>query len=299
MEEQFIANQSEYLEAGIHIATKLKRPGMEKFIYKVRDDGLYLFDLKTIDFRIRIAASMISNYNANDVLVTASRIYAIVAAKKFSEIINAKFIEKRVRPGVFTDPNKEDFVEPKLVIVSDTRNEKQAVKEASTKNIPIIALCDTDNSPKYIDFVIPVNNKGRKALAFTFYLLAREVLKARGDIKSNEEFNYSIHDFEAQLQTEQKPDSSHQYMKPFKKNTLQVENHQTAPMLQQNDKKEIVNTVKPTEQDTASAEVDASKKEQEETKPRTKLNKKERPKKQSTSQTSPDSAPSVDNDTAT
>ena len=217
MEEQFIANQSEYLEAGIHIATKLKRPGMEKFIYKVREDGLYLFDLKTIDSRIRIAASMISDYNADDILVTASRIYAIAAAKKFAEIINAKFIEKRVRPGIFTDPNKEDFVEPKLVIVSDTRNEKQAVKEASTKSIPIIALCDTDNSPKYIDFVIPVNNKGRKALAFTFYLLTREVLKARGDIKSNDEFKYSVHDFEAQLQTEQKPDTARQYVRQYQK----------------------------------------------------------------------------------
>ena len=48
MEEEFLANQNEYLEAGIHIATKVKRPGMEKFIYKVREDGLYLLDLKML-----------------------------------------------------------------------------------------------------------------------------------------------------------------------------------------------------------------------------------------------------------
>ncbi len=202
MEEEFLANQNEYLEAGIHIATKVKRPGMEKFIYKVREDGLYLLDLKTINSRIKIASKMIVKYNPKDVLITASRIYAITAAEKFAEIINAKFVKKRVRPGIFTDPNKEDFIEPKLVIISDSRNEKQAIKEASIKNIPIIALCDTDNSTKFLDLVIPVNNKGRKALAFTYYLLSREVLKLRGEIKTNEEFKYSVNDFEAQLQTD-------------------------------------------------------------------------------------------------
>jgi len=202
MEEEFLANQNEYLEAGIHIATKVKRPGMEKFIYKVREDGLYLLDLKTINSRIKIASKMIVKYNPKDILITASRIYAITAAEKFAEIINAKFVKKRVRPGIFTDPNKEDFIEPKLVIISDSRNEKQAIKEASIKNIPIIALCDTDNSTKFLDLVIPVNNKGRKALAFTYYLLSREVLKLRGEIKTNEEFKYSVNDFEAQLQTD-------------------------------------------------------------------------------------------------
>ena len=44
-DENLLATQSAYLEAGIHIATKVKSPGMKKFIYKIREDGLYLFDL--------------------------------------------------------------------------------------------------------------------------------------------------------------------------------------------------------------------------------------------------------------
>ena len=36
----------------MHFATKIKSPGMKKFIYRVREDGLYLLDLKTIDARI-------------------------------------------------------------------------------------------------------------------------------------------------------------------------------------------------------------------------------------------------------
>ena len=198
-EEQLLANQNEYLEAGIHIATKVKSPGMKKFIYRVREDGLYLLDLKTIDNRIKVAATMIARYKPQDVVVTASRIYAIVAAQKFAEIINARFIKGRVTPGVFTNPNREDFMEPKLILISDSRNEKQAIKEASKVDMPIIALSDTDNSTKFIDLIIPSNNRGRRSLAFIYYLLARESMKARGDIKSNDEFKYSVGDFEAKM----------------------------------------------------------------------------------------------------
>jgi small subunit ribosomal protein S2 len=202
-DEELLTNQNDYLEAGIHIATKTKSPGMKKFIYRVREDGLYLLDLKTIDTRVRVASNMIARYEPKDIVVTASRIYAIVAAQKFAEIIEAKFIKGRVTPGIFTNPNRSDFMEPKLIIISDSRNEKQAIKEASKVNVPILALSDTDNSTKFIDLVIPANNRGRRSLAFIYYMLSREVLKARGTIKSNEEFKYSIADFEAKIDVKQ------------------------------------------------------------------------------------------------
>ena len=202
-EEQLLANQNDYLEAGIHIATKTKSPGMKKFIYKSREDGLYLLDLKTIDSRIKVAARMIASYSKNDVVVTASRIYAIVAAEKFAEIIGAKFIKGRVTPGVFTNPNRHDFMEPKLILISDSRNEKQAINEASKVNMPIIALSDTDNSTKFIDLIIPSNNRGRKSLAFLYYLLAREVLKGREELKEDSEFGHRPDEFEAKMDTRQ------------------------------------------------------------------------------------------------
>ena len=98
-EEQFLANQEDYRDAGVHFATKVKSPGMKKFIYKVRDDGLYLLGIKTIDARIAVAAKMIARYAPEDVVVTASRIYAIAPAQKFAELIGAKFIKGRVVPG--------------------------------------------------------------------------------------------------------------------------------------------------------------------------------------------------------
>ncbi len=198
---QMLVNQNEYLEEGIHIATKVKAQGMERFVYKVREDGLFLLDIAAIDERIRIAAKMLARYDPSKIVVTASRTYAIFAAEKFATLINAKFIKGRVEPGVFTNPNRKEFMEPELIFISDSRNEKQAVNEASKSSITVMALSDTDNLTKFVDFIIPVNNRGRRSLAFVYYLLSREVMRERGSIKSNEEFQYKIDDFEAKLET--------------------------------------------------------------------------------------------------
>ena len=199
-----LTTQSEYLEVGIQIGTRVKTPGMSRFIYKRREDGLYLLDLATIDKRISAAAKMLARYEQPTIIATASRIYAIAPAKKFAEITGVKLLSGRVMPGIFTNPNREDFVEPEIILISDTRNERQAVREASKINAPVIALCDTDNWMKFVDLVIPCNNKGRRSLALIYYLLAREFLKEKGTIKGNEEFNYSVNDFEAKIEMKAK-----------------------------------------------------------------------------------------------
>ncbi|MFP3215014.1 MAG: 30S ribosomal protein S2 [Candidatus Micrarchaeota archaeon] len=204
MADELLIDQATYLEAGVHIGTKVKAPGMKRFIYKIREDGLYLLDLPEIDRRIRLAAKMLARYDEKEIVVTASRIYAIAAASKFAEITKTRLLQGRIMPGVFTNPNRDDFIEPAIVLVSDTRNEKQAVKEASKTNIPVIALCDTDNWIKFVDLIIPCNNKGRRSLAVVYYLLAREFLKEKGIIKSNDEFNYKISDFEAKVEMKTK-----------------------------------------------------------------------------------------------
>ncbi len=199
-----LTDQAEYLEVGIHIGTKIKTPGMKRFIYKVREDGLYLLDLNMIDKRIALAAKMLAKYEPNEIAVTASRIYSLAAATKFAEITKVRLLSKRVMPGVFTNPNRSDFIEPEVVLISDNRNERQAVKEANKTNIPVIALCDTDNWIKFVDLVIPCNNKGRRSLSLIYFLLAREFMKEKGLIKSNEEFNYKVSDFEARMEIKAK-----------------------------------------------------------------------------------------------
>jgi small subunit ribosomal protein S2 len=71
--------------------------------------------------------------------------------------------------------------------------------EAKNIGIPVLALCDTNNETKYIDYVIPTNNKGRRALALIYWLLARAILREQGKIKSDEEFTATVEDFEAEI----------------------------------------------------------------------------------------------------
>src|SRR5271154_5096429 len=111
MANELLIDQATYLEAGIHIGTKIKTPGMKRFIYKIREDGLYLLELSIIDQKIRQAAKLLAQYEPKDIVVTASRIYAIASASKFAEIIKSQLMTGRVVPGIFTNPNREDFSE--------------------------------------------------------------------------------------------------------------------------------------------------------------------------------------------
>lgn len=188
--------QERYLEAGIHIGTKLKTSDMNQYIYKARQDKLYVLDLKKVDERIRLGARLVSKYGPQDVIVVASRTYAANAAATFAKVTGVRLLRGRVIPGVFTNPARPDFTEPKLLIVSDPKGERQAVREAIRAGIPVIGLCDTDNSARFIDLVIPCNNKGKKSLALLYYLFARETLKARGTITSDDQFKGTLEEFE-------------------------------------------------------------------------------------------------------
>jgi small subunit ribosomal protein S2 len=50
-----------------------------------------------------------------------------------------------------------------------------------------------------VDLVVPTNNKGRRSLALVYWLLCREILKARGELANDEAFDLKIEDFEASL----------------------------------------------------------------------------------------------------
>ncbi|SDM42519.1 SSU ribosomal protein S2P [Halogranum gelatinilyticum] len=182
----------DYLSAGVHIGTQQKTKDMERFIHRVRDDGLYVLDVSQTDSRVRTAADFLANYNPEQVLVTSSRQYGRFPAKKFADAIGARARTGRFIPGTLTNPDYDGYIEPDVVVVTDPIGDSQAVKEAITVGIPVIAMCDSNNQTSNVDLVIPTNNKGRRALSVVYWLLANETLDRRGA-----EPTYALDDFEA------------------------------------------------------------------------------------------------------
>ena len=58
---------------------------------------------------------------------------------------------------------KDMTEQPAAVIITDAVEDKNAVKEAKTLRIPVIAMCDTNVDPTGIDYVIPMNDDAIKA----------------------------------------------------------------------------------------------------------------------------------------
>jgi small subunit ribosomal protein S2 len=184
----------EYLAAGVHIGTQQKTEDMKRFVYRVRADGLYVLDVKATDDRIKTAAKFLSNFDPVRILVVSARQYGQFPATMFAKVIGAKSLVGRFIPGTLTNPEYRDFTEPDVVVVTDPIGDSQAVKEAVDVGVPVVAMCDTNNMTMHIDIVIPTNNKGRKALALIYWLLAQEISKLRG-----QQMDYAVNDFEIEI----------------------------------------------------------------------------------------------------
>lgn len=194
-QQSFLVPQDQYLKSGIHIGTKFRTMYMDSFIYKTRSDGLSVLNLQKIDERIRLAASILAQYEPEDILVCSRRENGWKAVKAFGKHTGCKVFAGRYPPGILTNPNLESYMEVKLVVVTDAWPDRNAIKDAMLVGIPVIALCDTNNQANEIDFVVPCNNKGKKSLGLLFYLLAREYLRLKGRIGRDEEPPFSIDDF--------------------------------------------------------------------------------------------------------
>jgi len=202
-DEELLMPRDALLSAGIHIGTRMKTGDMEQFIYRVRADGLFVLDVKKTDDRIRAAAKFLARFDPAKIAAAASRLYAQEPVSKFCQVTGATAVVGRFIPGLLSNPLYPNRIEPEVLIVSDPRADLQAVKEAASVGIPVVALCSTDNEFAGVDLVIPTNNKGRRALAVVYWLLARQVLRERGELLTEKDLPLTVDDFEAKISREE------------------------------------------------------------------------------------------------
>ncbi len=197
--EGMLTSEETYMTSGAHIGTRQKTSDVKQFIYKVRNDGLYIIDIEKTDERIKKAAKFISKFKPEEILSVSVRQYGKKPIRMLGENTGIQVLDGRFRPGTLTNPTSKNFLEPELLIVTDPLADSQALTEAKNTGIPVVGLCDTNNDLKYLDIAIPTNNKGRRALALIYWLLTREILKVKGDIKKYDDFKPTVEDFEAEI----------------------------------------------------------------------------------------------------
>ena len=196
---ELLVPEEEYLTSGVHIGTQHKTADMRPYIFRVRNDGLFVLDVAKTDIALREAAKKIASYDPKRVLFVSQRQYGQKPVKECAVAVGANAIAGRFMPGTLTNPIVAGFMEPEILILTDPLGDGQAMREAMNIGIPILGLVDSNNETKNLDIVIPANNKGRRSLAIVYWLLAREILVAKGELADRSAFTKTVDDFEASL----------------------------------------------------------------------------------------------------
>ena len=198
-EQPLLIDEDTFLNCGVHIGTKQKSKDMQPYIHRVRDDGLRILDVSCTSRQIRVAAEFLNGFEPAEILVVSARQYGWKPARQFAEATGVTCIPGRFTPGRLTNPEMQNFIEPRAILLTDPAADAQPFREALNIAIPVVAMCDANNLTTGVDLVIPGNNKGRRALALIYWLLAREMLRLRGDLAADEDLEATVDDFEAPL----------------------------------------------------------------------------------------------------
>merc|ERR1711970_1067560 len=178
------ADVAKMLAANTHLGTKQVNYQMEQYVYKRREqDGIHIINSKKTWEKLVLAARVIvAIENPADVYCISSRPMGQRAVLKFAHYTGATSIAGRFTPGAFTNQIQAAYREPRLLVVTDPRQDHQPVNEASYVNLPVIAFTNTDSPLRFIDIAIPCNTKNAHSIGLMYWMLCREVLRLRGII---------------------------------------------------------------------------------------------------------------------
>ena len=102
--------------------------------------------------------------------------------KRYNKLEVQRFQEEidmlNERYGGIKDMNKQ----PVAVIVTDMIQDKNAIKEAKTLNIPVFAIADTNTDPTIVDYPIPANDDAIKSVQTILGYFAEAVKEGKAKI---------------------------------------------------------------------------------------------------------------------
>lgn len=102
-------------------------------------------------------------------------------AKRYSKLEVQRYAEEIEVLNTRYSGIKDLMGRPGIVFVTDAIADANAIREAKTLNIPVVALVDTNVNPEGIDFAIPANDDAIKGVQLLLDYVAEAVKEAKTD----------------------------------------------------------------------------------------------------------------------
>lgn len=186
------------LACSVHLGDTHLDSGMSRYVTGRNEVGAHIIDIRKTWEKLVLAARAIVPYEVpSDIVVLGlNRSFATPIAQravlKFSKYVGSKSIAGRFTPGTFTNQQQNNYLEPHVLIVSDPLKDYQPILEASYVNLPVIALANTNANLRGVDIVIPCNTESKHSIALIYWMLAREILRLRGKLARNQEWDVMV-----------------------------------------------------------------------------------------------------------
>jgi small subunit ribosomal protein S2 len=74
---------------------------------------------------------------------------------------------------------------PDAMFLWDAKLEKTALNEARVKNVPVIAICDTNTNPEGVNYVIPANDDATKGIKLLLNIIKENMLEGKNLFNKN------------------------------------------------------------------------------------------------------------------
>ena len=105
--------------------------------------------------------------------------------KKETQMLNRERVKLSDQHRGIKDMRKP----PDAVVIVDGQYEATAIKEATSMNIPIVALIDSNTDPTLVNFPIPANDDSLRTIQLIIGSIADSIIEVKGENKDREDSN--------------------------------------------------------------------------------------------------------------